>query len=254
LNNADPFARDRAKTRRHVLAGAAAIVVAIIAVSVFFWWRSPERIMEKNAAFIAETRARYCKVLENEKKTEPAARVPAPRSAAPPEMLAVGTFLMDDHSMLERTSPTLDHLQLDTLEALCAGKPRPSEESLYSLFDKIVEPNPNIRGHYTKDGVRRAVAAQHHVEYLLVVRVGQMTQTVAVGEKGLAPGKFKAYAAVWRLSDGVFIDGTEVSGSGPSFAFVEQGHEDIQLKIQTDDALKSAIASDLAKKGVVIKL
>lgn len=181
----DPFAKDRAKTRRLVIAGAVSIVVAIAAVSVFLWWRSPERVMEKNRAFIEQTRARYCKVLENEKKTEPSARVPTPGAADGRELGSYGLELFDDYESINlgKTNGALDHIHLESLEALCAGKShRSGEESLYSLFGGIVEPNTNIRAHYTKKGLARAI-----------------------GEKGLAPGRFKAYAAVWRLSDGAFV-------------------------------------------------
>lgn len=249
----DPFARDRAKTRRRFILGATTIVVVIAAVVGIRWWRSPDRVMDKNRAFIEQTRARYCKVLDNEKRTEPAARVALQRSSEPREIKSLGHFLFDDHDFLERRDGTLDEIQLDGLETLCAGK-SPNGQSLHSVFSGIVDPNEARRGHYTKSGLARAVAAMERVEYLLVVRLSEMTQTIAVGEKGLAPGRFKAHAAVWRLSDGAYVDGADIAGDGPSFAFVDKGDEDLQLAVKTSDALRDAITRALATKGLAVKL
>lgn len=248
----DPFARYRAKTRRSVLAGAVGIVSVIAVVGGLLWWRSPERVTEKKRAFIDATRGRYCKVLESERAMQPSARVPMQRPAEPLVLTGLGVVFFDDYESGDaQREGTMDEIQIEALAALCEGRSADGQ-SLYSVFGGIVEPNEARRRHYTKKGLARAIAKMERVQYLLVVRIAQMKQTVAVGERGLAPGRFEAYAAVWRLSDGAFVDGVDVAGDGPRFAYLNKGLEDLQLAVQTTDALRKAIAGAFEQKGIVV--
>lgn len=253
MTTQDPFAADRAKLRRNILLGTAAIVVVVATLLVVRWARSTDRVMDRHRIEIQTIRDRYCKILEKEKATAPASRTALERGPQTLDLVVPGPFYFEDLVLPEKPG-TLDKIQLEDLEAVCADKTTAGERSVRSLFANIVEPNQYLRAHYTQDGLTRAINGAKGIDHLLVVRLGEMTASVAVGEKGLAPGRYKAQASLWRLSDATHVDSVDVAGHASGIEYVEKGHEEIQLKIKTDEALEDDIARAFGKHGIAMKL
>jgi len=245
----NPFAKDAAKQKKRALAVVAGVVVLVVVILAVRWYTSPDRVMDANRAFIDETRAKYCKALEAVKR--------GPKPAAPtdrPHVTVLEGWYPNSKEQLIAKPGNADKIQRDELESICGGGETRGGESIHGTFTRVVDTRPYMRDDYKKSGLRDVVGAMKQVEYLVVVTVDQMTASTAVGEKGLAAGRFKATAALVRLSDGAYIDDVAVAGDAPGLAFVERGHEDLQLAIQTDEALEHYIESRFAAHGIDVKM
>lgn len=244
----DPFARDRQKTRNRVIAIAAVLVAAGAVAIVLSIVYDAERLIAKEMPAIDAMKARYCKVLEAEKKAGPGARASTP----PGERLQAPGFVFMDSSRYSRMhlDANTDLIEMSELESLCAGKWK-GASSVTSLIGKFYEPNARVRSNYEHRATKDAIRIQKQLKYLLVVMTDQFTASSAVGDQGLAAGRYKARAVVYRLDGAAYLDGIGIEGSGPSFAYVERnGREDDQLAAQSSIAFEDSIVRAFKDRGI----